>query len=212
MGTTPRSINATRVVVVEPNPFYRHGLVQTIEDHPALEVVGETADPEAAAGLLRDLRPDVVLVDAVTGMDLLETAAPVPPAVVLSGSAATELAYRALAAGARAYLSKDETDVRGLCETIVAVTRGQMVISSEVQATLARDLRTRRGTPDLQLTPREREVLALAAQGLTAAATAERLGLSLATVKTHLHHLYEKLGVGTRAGAVAEGMRRGLVD
>jgi two-component system nitrate/nitrite response regulator NarL len=204
------------VVVLEPNPFYRRGLAATIEAHPELEVLAESADGKEVLALLGRMRPDVMVVDALAGIDLLEELAGVedtPRAVVLAGSPTMECAYRALAAGAGAFLSKEEADGTGLCEAILAVNRGQMVLSSGIQASIAREIREQRaGPPRPELTTREREVLALTAEGLTASQAGERLEVSAATVKTHLHHLYKKLGVGGRAAAVAEAMRRGLVD
>lgn len=205
-----------RVVVLEPNPFYRRGLAAIIEAHPELDVLAESADTEEAMALLGSTRPDVVVVDAVAGVELLERIAgseDAPRSVVLAGSPSMECAYRALAAGASAYLSKEEADTTGLCDAILAVSRGQMVLSAGIQANIARDIREQRSGPQQpELTAREREVLTLTAQGLTASQVGEQLGVSTATVKTHLHHLYKKLGVGGRAAAVAEAMRRGLVD
>lgn len=204
-----------RVVVLEPNPFYRRGLAATIDAHPGLSVVAESADRDEALTLLRHERPDVVVVDALAGVELLEELAAdedAPHAVVLAGSPSMERAYRALAAGAGAYLSKEEADTTGLCDAILAVSRGQMILSAGIQASIARDIREQRAGPARpDLTAREREVLALTAEGLTASQVGARLGVSAATVKTHLHHLYKKLGVGGRAAAVAEAMRRGLV-
>lgn len=203
------------MVVLEPNPFYRRGLASTIEAHPGLSVLAESADRDEALTLLRRQRPDVVVVDALAGVELLEELAAEedpPRAVVLAGSPSMECAYRALAAGAGAYLSKEEADTTGLCDAILAVSRGQMILSAGIQASIARDIREQRAGPARpDLTAREREVLALTAEGLTASQVGARLGVSAATVKTHLHHLYKKLGVGGRAAAVAEAMRRGLV-
>ena len=204
------------VVVVEPNPFYRSGLAATIDAHHELALAAEFADGDEALALVTRERPDVVVVDAGVGMPLLERLdadESAPRAVVLAGDPGMEWAYRALAAGASAYLSKDEADTTGLCETILAVSRGQMVLSAGIQANIARDIREQRaGAGHPELTSREREVLTLTAQGLTASQVGEHLEVSAATVKTHLHHLYKKLGVGSRAAAVAEAMRRGLVD
>ena len=205
-----------RVAVLEPNPFYRRGLAATIEAHPGLEIVADSADRDEAVALLARERPDVVVLDAATGVELLEELGGVenaPRTVVLAGSPSLECAYRALAAGASAYLTKDEADDTGLCEAIVAVSRGQMVLSAGVQASIARDIREQRaGSPHPELTLREREVLSLTAQGLTASQVGEQLTVTTATVKTHLHHLYKKLGVSGRAAAVAEAMRRGIVE
>ena len=207
---------AVRVVVLEPNPFYRRGLAATIDAHPELEVLAESEDPDETRSLLGTKRPDVVVVDAFAGVEMLEEIAgadDAPRSVVLAGNLSMESAYRALAAGAGAYLSKDEADATALCEAILAVSRGQMVLSSGIQANIARDIREQHAGPqEPELTTREREVLVLTAQGLTASQVGERLEVSSATVKTHLHHLYGKLGVNGRAAAVAEAMRRGLVD
>ena len=203
------------VVVLEPNPFYRSGLVSTIEAHEELHVVADAPDGVEAVELLNRHRPDVAVLDAAEGIDMLEqlSAGEGPPrTVVLAAAPGVESAYRALAAGASAYLSKDEADAAGLCDTILAVSRGQMILSSGIQANIARDIRDSRSGARPDLTSRELEVLALIAQGLTATGVAERLEVSPATVKTHLHHLYKKLGVSGRAAAVAEAMRRGLVE
>ena len=131
--------------------------------------------------------------------------------IMLSAFLDSALVYKALAAGARAYLSKD-ADRQDVCDTIISVARGQVVVPSELQAGLADQIRVRNQFDRQQLTPREREVLALIASGASAPEIGRRLHLSTGTVKTHLLHLYEKLGVSDRAAAVAEGMRSGLIE
>jgi two-component system nitrate/nitrite response regulator NarL len=123
-----------------------------------------------------------------------------------------ELAYSTVAAGARGYLSKDASR-QEICDAIAAVARGGTAFAPEVQEGLQSAVRDRgrtAGSPSL--TEREHQVLRFVADGLTAPQIAERINLSPATVKSHLHTLYEKLGVSDRAAAVAEGMRRGLVE
>jgi two-component system nitrate/nitrite response regulator NarL len=119
--------------------------------------------------------------------------------------------YTAVAGGAAAYLSK-EADRQEICDAITAVARGQTIFAPQVQAGIAQEVRMRREDDRPALTAREREVLELTAGGRSAPQIAEQLFLSTATVKTHLQRLYEKLGVSDRAAAVAEAMRRGLLE
>jgi two-component system, NarL family, nitrate/nitrite response regulator NarL len=119
--------------------------------------------------------------------------------------------YAALAAGAAGYLTKD-TDARELCDAIAAVARGRTVVAEELQAGIADEIRLRARRDRPLMSERERQTLKLIADGLTAPDIARTLHLSTATVKTHLQHIYEKLGVSERAAAVAEAMRRGLLE
>jgi two-component system nitrate/nitrite response regulator NarL len=119
--------------------------------------------------------------------------------------------YAALAHGAAGYLTKD-TDARELCDAITAVARGGTVLSAELQAGVAGEIRLRALHSGPVMSVRERETLTLIAEGLSAPEIGRVLHLSTATVKTHLRHIYEKLGVSERAAAVAEAMRRGLLE
>lgn len=119
--------------------------------------------------------------------------------------------YRAVASGAGAYLSKESTRER-ICDAVAAVARGEVVLSAEVQAGLASEIQIRERDGRPALTPREHEILVLTADGQSAPAIGGQLHLSQSTVKTHLKSLYEKLGVSDRAAAVAEAMRRGLLE
>lgn len=128
----------------------------------------------------------------------------------LVGHADAELALEALTAGASGCISKDAgmTEVH---KTIVAAGRGELLLPCEVQDALVQ--RMRRQTPPSApaLTAREAQVLDLAAAGLTSTEIAERLSISVGTVKTHLHHVYDKLAVEGRAAAIAEGLRHRLL-
>ena len=119
--------------------------------------------------------------------------------------------YAALAAGAAGYLTKG-ADARELCDAITAIARGRTVISAELQAGIASEIRLRAVHERPFLSDRERQILKLVAEGLTAPQIGRTLFLGTTTVKTHLHHVYSKLGVSERAAAVAEAMRRGLVE
>ncbi len=131
--------------------------------------------------------------------------------VLLSAYLDGAMAFEGIAAGAAAYLSK-EADARRIADVVAAVHRGETVFDSEVQAGLAAEIRSR-GTQDRPvLSSREREVLGRIAEGRSAPQIGQELFLSTATVKSHLQSLYEKLGVSDRAAAVAEAMRRGLLE
>ena len=119
--------------------------------------------------------------------------------------------YAALADGAAGYITKD-ADARELCDAITAVARGKTVLASELQAGVAGEIRLRAPHDRPVMSERERETLMLIAEGLSAPQIGRTLHLSTATVKTHLQHIYEKLDVSERAAAVAEAMRRGLLE
>jgi two-component system nitrate/nitrite response regulator NarL len=119
--------------------------------------------------------------------------------------------YEAIANGAAGYLTTD-ADARQLCEAISAVARGEIVLAPALQTGLAGEIRLREVLDQPVLSERENETLKLVAEGLTAPEIGRRLHLSTGTVKTHLEHLYEKLGVSERAAAVAQAMRRGLLE
>jgi two-component system nitrate/nitrite response regulator NarL len=204
-----------RVYVADHRPLFRDGIVRAVECC-GLEVVGVAGDGAAALAGIRAGRPDVAVVDAelsgVSGIELLTQLQgdPPVPAVVLLGDGAA--AYPAVAAGARAVISKD-ADAEDVCDTVQAVARGDTVLDGRAQAALAAEVRAQatRGTR-LALSDRERDVLRLVAEGGSTMEIGRRLHLSSSTVKTHLASAYRKLGVSERAAAVAEAMRRNLLN
>ena len=209
----------TRVVVADDHPLYRHGIVDVLKRQPDLELVGEAGDGRAALDVLREHPTDVALLDVdmpyLNGLALLRavTRDELPVRVLfLSGYFDSATVYEALQAGASGFLSKDAT-ADSVCDAVRAVARGETVLGPEIQGALARELRERAPAEERPvLSAREREILALTAEGLTSPDIGKRLHLSPATVKTHLQNTYEKLGVSDRAAAVAEGMRRGLLE
>ena len=180
--------------------------------------MGEAGDGRATLDAVRELSPDVALLDVkMPGLDGTHVAHAlrrdeVPTRVVLiSAHAPSDLIYRAIALGASAFVSK-EASRDEICDTVAAVARGETRLSPEVQAELVRQIQMRSGDDRPVLSPREREVLVLIAEGLSAPDAAARLHVTTATVKTHLQSLYEKLGVSDRAAAVARAMRIGLLE
>jgi two-component system, NarL family, nitrate/nitrite response regulator NarL len=213
-----RASGRVRVFVADDHPLVREGLVRAVGDQPALEVVGSAGNGREALDEIRRLEPDVALLDVkmpeLDGMAVVRalTRDAVPTRVVfLSAYVDSAVAYRALAEGAVGFLSK-ESSTQAVCDAIVAASRGETVMSSEVQSGIAEEIRLRAAPERVALSSREREVLAMIAEGLSAPDIGKRLHLSAATVKGHLHSLYEKLGVSERAAAVAEAMRRGLLE
>jgi two-component system, NarL family, nitrate/nitrite response regulator NarL len=131
---------------------------------------------------------------------------------LLSAHVDSAFAYRAVAAGAKGYLSKQAAR-QEICDALVAIAGGGTAFAPEVQTGLATELHERGGAEQgPALTPRESEVLKLVAEGCSAPEIGHRIHLSPATVKSHLQAIYEKLGVSERAAAVAEAMRRGLLE
>ncbi len=207
-----------RVILADDHPLFRDGLARRILERPDLELIGEASDGAEALAAIRELRPDVAVLDikmpGVDGIRVAEVVArdqPETKVVILSAYLESVLVFKALAAGARAFLSKD-ADRREVCEAIIAVARGEVVLPPGLHPGLVEEIRARGAMDVPSLTVREREVLALVAAGDSAPQIARRLHLSTGTVKTHLQHLYEKLGVNDRAAAVAEAMRRGLLQ
>ena len=208
-----------KVLLADDHPIYREGLARAIMERPELNLVAQAGSGREALDLIRDHRPDVAVLDVrmpdLDGPDVMRALRREDVEVgVLFLSAGTDggTSYGVVADGARGYLTKD-AGRQEICEAITRVARGETVLASEVQSSLASEIGRRREVADgPDLTEREREILVLVAEGLSAPEIARTIHLSPTTVKGHLHTLYEKLGVSDRAAAVAEGMRRGLLE
>jgi two-component system nitrate/nitrite response regulator NarL len=131
--------------------------------------------------------------------------------VMLSADTSGGLVYDVVRLGVAGFLTKAAT-LDQICETIVAVARGETVLAPEIQSGLVTELREREHQQRPLLTERESQVLALIAQGMSGPEIGERLFISSSTVKTHVKSVLEKLGAPDRAAAVAEAMRRGLIE
>lgn len=207
------------VLIADDHPLFREAIARVIAERDDLELVAEAVDGRAALEQIRALKPDVAVIDVrmpqLDGSDVLLALREEglrTHVVFLSAFLDSKTVYDAVAAGANAYLSK-EAETAEIVTAILAAARGETILGPEVQTGLAEQIRFREENESRpRLSDREHEVLRLIAQGLSAPEIGARIHLSTATVKTHLQHLYEKLGVSERAAAVAEGMRRGLVD
>ncbi len=211
-----REPRALTVLVADDHPAMLGALARLVREDEALELVGEAADGEQAEAMIRALDPDVALLDVrmpgLDGLSLLRRLrrknSPVR-VLLLSGNDDSEIAHEAIGQGAAGFLSKDaeEEEIR---EAIVAVANGRSVLSPALQSGVLDLIRLRRGGA-IQLSGRERELLELAAKGLTTSQIADQLYLSPNTVKTYWQRLYEKLGASDRVNAIAEAHRRGLL-
>ncbi|UYM03435.1 response regulator [Solicola gregarius] len=203
-----------RLVLVDDHPVVRAGVRALLEGQDDLTVVGEASDADGATETVRRTRPDVVLMDLNLGSgrggaeataDVREL--PDPPQVLVLTTYDTEAdILAAVDAGAAGYLLKD-APADELFRAVRGTARGETVLAPAVAATLVR----RASTPGPVLTDREVEIVELLAKGLANKEMAKRLLVSEATVKSHLSHVYAKLGVDTRAGAVATAIERRII-
>ncbi len=206
------------VVVADDHPLFREALATTVRRHSQLELLGEAEAGREALDLIKEHRPDVAVLDLrmpdLDGDRIIESMTRdgiATRALVVSGELSPESAYGLIEAGAAGLLSKTEGAER-LSDAVIAVARGDTVLPSNLHSGLMDQIRDHADHRQILLSPRELEMLEDLAKGLSAPEIGRQRHLSSSTVKSYLHQLYEKLGVSDRAAAVAEGMRRGLID
>jgi DNA-binding NarL/FixJ family response regulator len=219
------SDTVVRVLVADEQKVVREGIVMLLGLLPGIEVVGAAGDGEEAVALAAVELPDVVLMDlrmprcdGVEATRRIRSAHPSTEVVVLTTYADDDSLFPALQAGARGYLTKDAgaEEIRAAME---AVVRGDVALDPAAQRQVVAALSDPAASPATaapelpdELTPREAEVLALIAEGLTNSEIAERLVVSAATVKTHVNHIFAKTGARDRAQAVRYAYEHGLAD
>jgi two-component system nitrate/nitrite response regulator NarL len=213
-----RRPRAIRVVIANGEPLFGDAVGRVIRQCSRFQLVGEAAGGREAVELLRALRPDVaVLGPSLAGLDGrgivgLLAIEEMPTRLVFVGEDTDHAAaYDLLGKGAAGFLTKT-TSPEELRDAIVTAAAGGVLLGREIHGGLAREIRLRETDDRPVLSPREREVLRRIAAGETVPVMARALHLSVSTVKTHVHHLSEKLEVSDRAAAVAVAMRRGLVE
>lgn len=208
-----------RIVIADDHPVVRAGLRGLLEGDPGFEVVGEAADGEAAIRVTGECHPDIVLMDlqmpVVTGTEAIRrirTIPDAPPVLVLTTYDDDAQILAAIEAGAAGYLLKD-TPVETLFASIRSAVAGGSPLTPSVAARVLRRVTGGATTPAAE-TPsgRELEVLRLVARGSSNREIARDLRISEATVKTHLIHIFEKLGVADRTSAVTTALERGLIE
>ncbi len=208
-----------RLLLIEDQPTILEKQRRLLEGFPQLEIVGSARDGRTGLELIRALEPQVVLLDLglpdLDGLEVVREVKARQPAVEILIFTIFEEEARvleAVRAGASGYLLKG-TPAERIVEAIGEVSRGGSVIQPQLARRLLRHFQTEAASTSASaLTPRETEILQLIARGLSNRDAAETLGLSRATVRTHLEHIYAKLEVSNRTEAVTEAIRRGIIE
>ena len=207
-----------RVIVADDHPIVRKGIVDELSRHSNVEILGEASNGDEALELSLTLMPDVLLLDismpgakpahVVRELNKLEMH---PRVLVLSAYDDLEYVLSMLSAGASGYMLKDE-EPSTIAQGVLAVSKGETWLSPDIAASLVQhSIRAGGLSKRDELTARERDVLVLLAKGYTNEQIAETLFIAEGTVKNHVTHIYDKLGVSSRAKAVAWAWEHGLV-
>ncbi|WP_028060928.1 response regulator transcription factor [Candidatus Solirubrobacter pratensis] len=206
-----------RVVVADDHPLFLYAVAHAVEARGDLELVGRAATGAEALDAIRRERPELAVLDvqmpALDGLGVLQAIVreELPTRVLfLTATLDPSGAYALVEAGAAGVLEKDARP-EAIGEALTRIAGGETVLAPSVQAALVSGVQARRA-PRVTLSPREHDMLSGLARGLSGPQIAAELHLSPSTVKTHLQRLYDRLGVSDRAAAVAEGMRRGLIE
>jgi two-component system nitrate/nitrite response regulator NarL len=206
------------VVVIDDHPFFRDGISRGLTNSGLITVVGEAENGRDGLAAIAEHRPAVAVVDyQLPDLDGIAVAQAVIrdglPTRVLLLSAITDspVVFRALEVGASGYLSKDSKRAE-IVDAVLSVASGRTVVPPELAGSLAQEIRLRAQPSAPVLSEREMQVLRGFARGQSIPQLAKEPYIGASTVKTHTQRLYEKLGVSDRAAAVAEAMRRGLLE
>ncbi|MEU9134026.1 response regulator transcription factor [Kitasatospora sp. NPDC048540] len=208
----------TTVLLADDHPLYREGLRRALGQTDRFEVVAEAGTGREALDAIKEHEPVVAVIDLtmpdLDGIAVVHAVARdgLPTRVLLlTAHDDSDLLYRAIQEGAAGYVIKDAPRDK-IIQAIAQVARGQTVIPEELAGALAGEIRSRTDSDAPLLSDREREVLQLFSEGMSIPDVANQLFLAPSTVKSHTQRLYNKLGVSDRAAAVAEAMRRGLLE
>ncbi len=210
-----------KILIADDHLIIRQGLRLILETENDFELVGEASDGAEALDLCKKLHPDVVLMDlrmpnmdGLTAIEKLRVDQPEIAVVILTTFNEDDLMFRGLQAGAHGYLLKD-TDRATLFDTIRAAARGETLLKPEIMTRVLsqknKSVNISEANSDVNLTDREIEVLKFVASGERSKEVALRLGISERTVKAHLASIYSKLGVDSRAAAIAVAAEQGLL-
>jgi two-component system nitrate/nitrite response regulator NarL len=214
----PNGKQRVRVLIADDHPVFREGMTRALDANPDAEVVAEVGDGRAALEAIAAEQPDVALLDyrlpELDGIAIVRAVIRdgLPTRVLmLSAHDESSVVYEALQAGASGYLLK-EASRDEIVEAVFAVARGESVLPPAIATGLVGEIRLRSPSETPVLSEREREILRLIADGKSFTEIGATLFIGVSTVKTHIQHVYEKLGVSDRAAAVAEAIRRHLIE
>jgi NarL family two-component system response regulator LiaR len=206
-----------RVLIADDHSIVRQGLSMFLGSDPDLEIIGEARDGSEALKLVHQLHPDVVLMDllmpvmdGIRATSAIRREAPDTEVVALTSILEDNMVVEAVRAGAIGYLLKD-TEAHELRRAIKAAAAGQVQLSPQVAARLLNEVRLPEISRDT-LTERETDVLKLLAQGKSNKEISQRLNIGEQTVKTHVSHILDKLGVPSRTQAALYAIRTGVVS
>lgn len=200
----------TTLMIIDDHPLFRKGVADLLTLAPTLQLIGEAANGRDGLALAARLQPDLILLDlnmrdldGIATLQRLRASECDARVIMLTVSDSDEDVIAAIRAGADGYLLKD-MEPEAMLDSLQRATQGQLVISDRLTELLARALRdeSRPQRPDeAGLTPREHEILALIAQGMSNKGIARELDLSVGTVKVHVKHLLRKLKLKSRVEA-----------
>ena len=210
---------AIRILIADDHPVFRFGLRALLESQPDMVVLGEAESGEESVQLARSLQPDVVLMDVnMLGLDGIEATRQIiesspETAILIITMFDDETVFTAMQAGARGYLLKGAQGEETLRAVRAVANRGVIFssgVAKHIMAYFARGLQPVEDLPFPNLTPREREVLEMLAQGLTNTAIAEKLFLSPKTIRNQVSNIFSKLQVASRSEAVMKAREAGM--
>jgi NarL family two-component system response regulator LiaR len=215
--------NKIRIVIADDHAVVREGTRRLIEREDDMEVVGEASDGEEALKLIRELKPNVAVVDIsmpkLSGIEVTRMIKPELPStaiLILTAYDNDEYVFAVLEAGAAGYLLKDVPG-REIVKAIRSVYSGESVLHPSIASKVIRRAvlgsnKTSPGKHKIELSERELEVLKLAAKGLNNKDIAEALSVSVRTVQGHTNSIFHKLEVGSRTEAIFQSVKKGLLS
>ena len=211
-----------RVIIADDHAVVREGTRHILDQEPDIEVVGEAVNGVEAVALVEDRKPDVAILDismpvmgGIEATERIKASRPATAVLVLTSYDDDRYVFALLAAGAAGYLLKDVPSaevVRAVRSVYAGEPALHPAIARKVLARFAAEAQQQQAREDaVSLTDRERDVLQLAACGMSNTAIANRLSVSLRTAQAHLTQVFNKLGVGSRTEAVIAGLRQGIL-